>query len=212
MQQAIWAIIYDIAAADLDQYNDWFHHQHIAEKLARPGYEWAAHYAGQNAELTRHIALFGGASTKVFLDPSPAQLKPGQDDLTRQMIGLRQSPRAAILTREWAELPQNGTRDDAGAITASWLEILAIDAAGHDEALGAWCVQNLGKHLGDSFDRLHKLISITSTPRHYIMLERPEDKAQNHALDKIAADFATTLTPDNPVLNAYSARRIWPPQ
>ena len=61
MDRGIWAIWYDIAAAQRAAYLEWFHEVHIPEKLARPGYLWAAHY-----ELTRegthpgYLALFGG--------------------------------------------------------------------------------------------------------------------------------------------------------
>ncbi len=57
---------------------------HIPEKLSRPGYDWAGHYEGGG----RYLALFGGADARAFLDPSPAQLKGMQDELTRRMVGL----------------------------------------------------------------------------------------------------------------------------
>ena len=44
MTNGIWLLFYDIAAADRDHYVDWFHRCHISEKLARPGYRWAAHF------------------------------------------------------------------------------------------------------------------------------------------------------------------------
>jgi hypothetical protein len=44
MAASVWLLNYDIAAADRDHYLSWFHDEHIPEKLARPGYRWAAHY------------------------------------------------------------------------------------------------------------------------------------------------------------------------
>ena len=44
MTAGIWLLFYDIAVADRDHYVDWFHRRHISEKLARPGYCWAAHF------------------------------------------------------------------------------------------------------------------------------------------------------------------------
>jgi hypothetical protein len=54
--------------------------------------------------------MFGG-STKVFLDPSPAQLKLTQTENTRAMMWLRQNPSAAILVHKWSSLTKNTTPD-----------------------------------------------------------------------------------------------------
>ena len=40
MSSAIWALAYDIRTEDKPVYLDWFHNKHIAEKLARDGYQW----------------------------------------------------------------------------------------------------------------------------------------------------------------------------
>ena len=45
MDRGLWAIWYEIADANRAEYLAWFHGVHIPEKLARPGYAWAAHYA-----------------------------------------------------------------------------------------------------------------------------------------------------------------------
>ena len=109
MDRAVWAIIYDLPEEGRDEYMEWYHEVHIPEKLARPGYTWAAHYEVQHpgerfekiaARLNRtddpalasgagFIALFGGESTRVFYDPSPAQLKERQNAETRAMTGMR---------------------------------------------------------------------------------------------------------------------------
>ena len=44
MSAALWMIIYDLDPANADSYLQWFDEVHIPEKLARPGYTWAAHY------------------------------------------------------------------------------------------------------------------------------------------------------------------------
>ena len=105
MAASVWLLNYDIAAADRDHYLSWFHDEHISEKLARPGYSWAAHYeapaSNDAAGLYRYSGMLGGDSTKVFLDPSPAQLKLTQTENTRAMMRLRQNLSAAILAHEW---------------------------------------------------------------------------------------------------------------
>ena len=99
MTGAIWALAYDISNDDSQSYLDWFHQIHIPEKLARPGYRWATHFEGSatTPNMQSYIALFGGISTRTFLDPSPAQLKTKQDDLTREMMARRRNPFATIL-------------------------------------------------------------------------------------------------------------------
>ena len=75
MSQAIWILQYDLKSGSEHQYLDWFHNIHIPEKLARPGYLWATHYRGQIGALDHsenkrsYLALFGGVSTRTFLDP-----------------------------------------------------------------------------------------------------------------------------------------------
>ena len=60
---------------------------HIPEKLARPGYLWAAHYE-LHAEGTHpgYLALFGGNSTHTFFNPSPRQLLTRQSAQTKEFI------------------------------------------------------------------------------------------------------------------------------
>ena len=138
MTAGIWLLSYDIAAADRDHYVDWFHRCHIPEKLARPGYRWAAHFeappTSRNSGLYRYIGMFGGDSTRVFLDPSPAQLKLTQSNDTRAMMALRQNPSSAILAHEWSwqALGDNNARPATGAedlaISALHIQILTVEA------------------------------------------------------------------------------------
>ena len=199
MTGAIWALAYEILNDDREAYLDWFHQIHIPEKLARPGYRWAAHFEGTTTTPAAHsyIALFGGISTRIFLDPSPAQLKPKQDDLTREMMTRRRNPFATILAHEWRDdsTPSTGNDDrvaaeaipsgtvpsgaiPSGAIHSDWLEFLVIDAAGQGEAIGAWTVQTLlpklQKHNPDAAKTAavtHKLISVTGAPAHILFYE-----------------------------------------
>jgi hypothetical protein len=97
--------------------------------------------------MQNYIALFGGISTRIFLDPCPAQLKTKQDNLTREMMARRGNPFAAILAHEWSDgsTPSKNNDDGMAAdpINSDWLDFLLIDAAGQDEAIGAWAVQDL---------------------------------------------------------------------
>ena len=60
MDRGIWAIWYDLPAEHQAEYLEWFHHVHIPDKLARPGYVWAAHYELEDDK--GYLALFGGAT------------------------------------------------------------------------------------------------------------------------------------------------------
>jgi hypothetical protein len=174
MSSAIWALAYDIRTDDAAVYLDWFHSVHIAEKLARDGYQWAAHYRGQphhddGDENTGYVALFGGISSAVFFDPSPAQLKLKQDTTTRQMMGLRRPCRMAVLTEEWAKPTGTAPQPDHPMISIALLE--AGDAG---EAIGAWAVQQLLPAVA-GLGQIRKLISVTGAPHHYLIHHSADD-------------------------------------
>tara|TARA_B100001093_G_scaffold194088_1_gene186639 strand:- start:1288 stop:1962 length:675 start_codon:yes stop_codon:yes gene_type:complete len=223
MTSAIWALAYDISNDDREAYLDWFHRTHIPEKLARRGYRWAAHFEGVTTtpNTQSYIALFGGISTRTFLDPSPAQLKTKQDDLTRAMMARRRNPYAAILTREWRDdnTPSTGNNDEvaAEAINSDWLDFLVIDAAGQDEAIGAWAVQNLlpklqkaNPNAAKTVAITHKLISITGAPAHILFYETNQTCLAD---DVINFDLGTQLLTggiEKASFRHRSGKRIWP--
>ena len=175
MAASVWLLNYDIAAADRDHYLSWFHDEHIPEKLARPGYRWAAHYealASADAPgLYRYIGMFGGDSTKVFLDPSPAQLKLTQTENTRAMMRLRQNPSAAILAHEWSSFATDNILD--GQITGRYIDLLSIEAPQHDERIGSIAAQHLAPDFvaQDGAIACHKFTNVMGAPRHMMLFE-----------------------------------------
>lgn len=175
MAASVWLLNYDIAAADRDHYLSWFHDEHIPEKLARPGYRWAAHYeapASHDAPgLYRYIGMFGGESTKVFLDPSPAQLKRTQTENTRAMMGLRQNPSAAILAHEWSSFAKNAIPDIQ--IDGPYIDLLSIEAPQHDERIGSIAAQHLAPDFvaQDGAIACHKFTNVMGAPRHMMLFE-----------------------------------------
>ena len=225
MTGAIWALAYDILNNDRQSYLDWFHRMEIAEKLARPGYRWATHFEGSATTPNTHsyIALFGGTSTRIFLDPSPAQLKTKQDDLTRRMMARRRNPFATILAYEWRDGSTPSTSNDdavaAEAINSDWLDFLVIDAAGQGEAIGAWAVQTfLPKLQKDNPDATkidaitHKLISVTGAPLHILFYETNQTGLTDDAAASRFNPHAPILS-DMPKIASLSHRsgtRIWP--
>ena len=235
MTAAIWALAYDISNDDRETYLNWFHHIHIPEKLARPGYRWATHFEGSATTPNTHsyIALFGGISTRIFLDPSPAQLKQKQDDLTRKMMARRRNPLATILAHEWRDDSTTSKSNDetaaaktinSEAIHSDWLDFLMIDAAGQGEAIGAWAVQTLlpklQKHNPDAAKTAaitHKLISVTGAPAHVLFCETNQTGLANDAaasrFDVPTAILQAPMLADMPeaaLLCYRSGKRIWP--
>jgi hypothetical protein len=144
MDRGIWAIWYDIAPENRDSYLDWFHRVHIPEKLSRPGYCWAAHYAlGHGGRGRGYLALFGGETTQTFLNPSPGQLAKKQSAETKRFIGMRLNPATAILAEEVrVDGPDFGTRDARGT-TAPVIQIGHYDAPSPavEDDLGGWYAQ-----------------------------------------------------------------------
>lgn len=143
MDRGLWAIWYEIADANRAEYLAWFHGVHIPEKLARPGYAWAAHYALADGDGRAYLALFAAGNTATFLNPSPAQLAQRQSAETRRMIGMRQQAQSCILAEEarvdGPQVAQRGPGLTAGAVVQFGCYATANSAV--DDDLGAWYAQ-----------------------------------------------------------------------
>jgi hypothetical protein len=196
--RGIWAIWYDIAPEHRAQYLDWFHRVHIPEKLSRPGYRWAAHYElGHGGRGSGYLALFGGDSTHTFLNPSPGQLATRQSAETRQFIGMRLKPAAAILAEEIRVDGPEATSRSAGSTTAPVVQIGHYNAATPqlEDDLGGWYAQErfplLAKLPGCVGARkllatvgsykhaiLHEFTSLQSREQHFAPHEAQRDDPQ----------------------------------
>ena len=179
----IWLLIYGIADKNHDRYIDWFHHTHIDEKLTRPGYDWAAHYKVQSSTSVQdhnYIALFGSASSRTFFDPSPKQLKPRQDALTREMIGYRTQPVSLVCTCEWSNVA-----DKHHAIQSEWIALDVFDEKTDDQDVMAWCAQQ-GSPALEQDHLLHQLLASSGAPRHLTLVE------VNQMTDSIRQKLETT--------------------
>ena len=203
MTQAIWALLYAVEDSDRERYLDWFHAQHIPDKLSRPGYTWAAHYEhamDDDAGRRGYLAFFGGESSRVFFDPSPAQLKARQDALTREMIGARVQGRSVVYCEEW------GGADTA--VDAPALALRCIDAAGEDEALQSWCVQQLAPAAlaAPGVRGMRKWLAASTAPRHALVLEFDGMDATLRGGD-LPAMLEGVTEPFGP---ARVAMRVWP--
>ncbi len=144
MDRGIWAIWYDIAPADINEYLDWFHRVHIPEKLSRPGYRWAAHYrCGHGGRAVGYLALFGGDNTQTFLNPSPGQLAKKQGAETKRFIGMRINPAAAILAEEARVDGPDAAGRSHGETTAPVIQIGHYNAPSPavEDDLGGWYAQ-----------------------------------------------------------------------
>lgn len=187
----IWLIYYGIADANLDTYLHWFEGQHTDEKLARPGYDWASHHEVTSCGMSGHadhvfVAMFGAASSRVFYDPSPAQIKPNQDELTRTMLGYRVKPMSVIMTREWSEYPAGTVNDNVGSpelnhpvADAPFIRLGIFDEAVDDQETGAWCAQTHFPEIANSGKLIaaHKLVSSFGANRH-IVIEQYSDQPE----------------------------------
>jgi len=214
MHGAIWMLSYDVAVAASSRYLDWFHNVHIPEKLARPGYTWATHYAGppsvttdDGGERCGYIAMFGGESTRTFLDPSPAQLKLTQDALTREMMGMREHPLVMILAHEWSD---SRTAEAIAQVSSPGLGLWCADAPQRDEQIGAWCAQELAPGLIAQADclRLHKLSNVMAGPRHALVQEL-SDVTPSAQTPLAPGELGAVLAPHTQISMRYGTR-IWP--
>ena len=156
MENAIWAIFYDVPDDIRSAYLDWFHNVHLPQTLSRPGYLWAAHYEViPRVERSRlnysdapplpmdsgYALMLGGESTRTFFDPSPSQLEAGYDPETREMLGRRTGSVSYIYTVEWRINGPDSEKGDPSGMPAPFMQTGCFDASGQDEDLGAWYTQ-----------------------------------------------------------------------
>jgi hypothetical protein len=214
MAAAIWMIIYDLDRTHSDRYLQWFNDVHIPEKLARPGYTWAAHYqiiANDDSADSRYIALFGGTDSRVFYNPSPVQIKPNQPPETRTMMSYRSNSEMLILTEEWAIDSDTGL-ETSPVISAPSISIALFNANENDENLGAWLVQDyLVNSAGSGVTR--KLLASTGAARHVVVQELATDEGPRISIaDTSSSDWSAHVSNylDYPTGAPLVARRVWP--
>ena len=215
MSQAIWILQYDLTSGSEYEYLNWFHNRHIPEKLARPGYLWAVHYQGQIGALDHsehrrsYLALFGGISTRTFLDPSPSELRGTQDDLTKEMMGKRLSSKGNVFALEWSVNELKNLQEPR----SQQLDFFSIRADGNDEEVGAWAAKSLSSlsknpELNDS--KTYKLISVTGGHFHGIL----HDAGSHHpiGLNKKLSKTQTSEFFRDLAIEHFNGQRIWPPE
>lgn len=221
MDRGIWAIWYGVADEHRAEYEGWFHQVHIPEKLARPGYLWAAHYALEAGKGC--LALFGAATAHTFLNPSPGQLATRQSTETKHFMRLRQQPAACILAEEvrvdGPDAAKRGPNGTPGPVIQFGTYNAASPAAEDD--LGGWYAQerlpllsNLPGCIG-----ARKMLASVGAHKHailheFVSLEMREQhfgphEAQAHDPNTWMGRVRAQLThaPRSPAIG----RRIWPP-
>ena len=213
MSQAIWILQYDLKSGSEHEYLNWFHNIHIPEKLGRPGYLWAVHYQGQIGALDHsedrrsYLALFGGISTRTFLDPSPSELRGMQDDLTREMMGKRLSSKGDVFALEWCV---NGSKNMQEPRSLQ-LDFFSIRADGNDEEVGAWAAKSLSslsKNPELNGSKTYKLISVTGGHFHGIL----HDADSYHPIDPNKKVFKSQTSKflRDLLVEHFDGQRIWP--
>ena len=219
MSTAIWLLDYSVSGASLDTYLTWFHRVHVAEKLARAGYTWAAHYriVGPHPQpgCSRFLGMFGGETPRVFLDPSPAQLKLRQNDETRAMMALRIDGRSTVYCEEWESHADENTMRPRRDLSCAVLRLEGYDACGHDEDLAAWCAQEHMPYFAGSEACVasRKLLASVGEPRHAVMhefdsIKAAEELAQAEPMSEWRQGIDAAVV--RPLGPALIAERIWP--
>jgi len=215
MAAAIWMIIYDLDRTHSARYLQWFNEVHIPQKLARPGYTWAAHYqviADDDSADARYIALFGGSDSRVFYNPSPAQIKPSQPPETRQMMSYRSNSEMLILSEEWVFDSDSGSLETSPCINAENISLALFNTNENDENLGAWLLQDyLVNSAAAGVTR--KLLASTGSVRHVVVHEiEPPDAPLAAMADASSSDWSAQVSDylDYPAGRPLVARRVWP--
>jgi hypothetical protein len=239
MDRGIWAIWYELPedAASRTQYLQWFHGVHIAEKLARPGYLWAAHYElGHGGTVDRlvharepglgrgagYLALFGGVSAHTFMDPSPGQLRQRQDALTRRMIALRRECYACIFAEEARVDGPEVKRRGPGITPGPYVQMGNFNVASYriEDEVGAWYAQHRLPFMAAMPGCIgaRKLLSTAGWGKHsvlyeYTSLEAREERFVPHE-EKVHEEGSWTARILPQLIHAPCSpavgRRIWP--
>jgi len=210
MAAAIWMIIYDLDQAHSDRYLQWFNEVHIPEKLARPGYTWAAHYeviTDGDSTGSKYVALFGGTDSRVFYNPSPAQIKPRQSAETRQMMSYRSNSHMLILAEEWVFDSDSGSLETSPSINAESISLALFNTNENDENLGAWLVQD---YLNQTAGITRKFLASSGSVRHVVVQELAEIP-QKIMADASSTDWSAQVSDylEYPAGTPLVARRIW---
>jgi len=230
MENAIWTTIYDFPKEDRDEYLRWFHQEHIPEVFSLKGYVWAAHYRLMPNKLQVKIGrsdapalpvesgfaiLYGGESTRTFLNPNPTQTEKGYTGNTRVMIRRRIRPLNYIHTVEWRTEGPEAHRGGSTGIPAPFIQMGLFDASGHDEDLGTWYAQErmvlLSRTPGCVKGR--KLLATVGPERHGVLYDfiSPE-LHQKHFVPLEGTEWSKRLHPClvHPPGSPFFGSRIWP--
>ena len=237
MDNAIFAVFYDLSEGSRDKYLSWFHEIHIPELCSLYGCLWAAHYeaapSGQRFQKvldalgrsndpgqssgTGFVALLGGESTRTFFNPSPAQFKKIQIPETQEMLGLRSHPRAWVYTVEWRiEGPESRRREEGGT-PAPAIQMGRFNAArDKEEDLGAWYAQErlplVSRTSGCVGGR--KLLAASGDPKHAVLYEFLSMEArETHFVPLEETEWSGRIHKYvvHPPGSPFVGRRIWPP-
>lgn len=220
----IWALWYDIAPGQRDEYLDWFHRVHIPDKLARPGYRWATHYRlGHGGRGTGYLALYGGDSAHTFLAPGPTQLAARQSADTKRHLSMRRPLGSGIFALEVRVDGPEAARRSPGIATAPVVQIGNYNAPDPavDEAIGSFYAEERFPALArlPGMVATHKLLASVGAYRHAVLYEFATLEAREHDYERLEAqarDPATRMGQVVPrLLHApYSPAvgvRLWPP-
>lgn len=121
-----------------DRFNTWYNEEHIPERLAVPGFRWAARYVNVDGPGPRHLALYGLASQDVLESPEYKKLmEPGNWSTETALI----FP-ALMGTLERYVLAVKGGHPQAFERLILWLGQADGEA---DEPLAAWVEERPGR-------------------------------------------------------------------
>ena len=119
MDQAVWAIWYDLQDHTQTEYIEWLHKEYLPNLQMRPGFTWAAHYRSQGGGTdmekvrntfpksrgmeglgkgTQFLMLVGAAEPWALLSPSVIHEERAITGKARQMLDMRQNTRSCIFS------------------------------------------------------------------------------------------------------------------
>jgi len=197
MDRALWISWYDLADGERDAYFHWLKTRYIPQRLAQPGFLWAAHFKsevnprmsgvprGANGRLRHtddpavprgnaYILIFGAETPHAFAHPTPGKLHAELSPEDRGMLTLRRGERVNIMIDEDRIDGPEAKRRDSGEALSPCIQLGSFNPGSADEEeilawYAQWRLPSLSKLPGSV--GMRKLVSVAGWAKHGVLYE-----------------------------------------
>ncbi len=240
MDKGIWAVWYDLAVDDREEFLAWLHDIHLPEIIKRPGHLWGGHYeiigSARDNDLFNpedpedmdigngkdYLMLIGADSTYRFYDPSFSQIEEKHDKQTRHMLALRSEVRNGVFLEEIKieGVAINQRPNNTAPGPAIQMGSLNMNSNAGDFEIGSWYAQDRLPAMAKMEDCIctRKFVSSAGWAKHSVLYEFTSHAARKanftgHEKEQSDEESWSTRVINNTIHAPGSptiANRIWP--